>query len=183
VSQVHKKKSSHNNIEISVITKKKQKQKSIMKVFGRFRRNVKNSSSRTPTQEEVNANLDIEGNPNAKLQPNNESHQHTGLQSHQGVQSQQQQQQQIQVSQAPRSSNSSKNNNNAYDNQTDEFIENDGDYNLMVDGKPVYIVKQKRGYLSILFSLTQTGILIAMMVQCGVAPMSINRKFFYQDSY
>lgn len=153
-----------------------------MKVLGRFRRNHK--SSRTPTQEEVNANLDLEGNPNAKLQPH-ESHE-TELQ-------QPQPQPNLHETQTPRWSNYSKNNNNnhninpnensSYTNtntnhkQTDDFQENDGDYNLMVDGKPVYIVKQKRGYLSILFSLIQTGVLIAMMVQCGVAPMNINRKF------
>lgn len=44
----------------------------------------------------------------------------------------------------------------------------------MIDGKPVYIVKQKRGYLSIGFSIVQVIILIAMMIQCSVAPMSIN---------
>jgi len=48
------------------------------------------------------------------------------------------------------------------------------DYNLMIDGKPVYVVKQKRGYLSIGFSVAQVIILIAMMIQCSVAPMNIN---------
>lgn len=38
----------------------------------------------------------------------------------------------------------------------------------------IYVVKQKYGYLSILFSLAQTIILIIMMVQCGVAPFNIN---------
>lgn len=41
----------------------------------------------------------------------------------------------------------------------------------------VYVVKQKHGYLSILFSATQTIILVVMMVQCGVAPMSMNPMF------
>ncbi len=153
-----------------------------MKVFGRFRRNHK--SSRTPTQEEVNANLDLEGNPNAKLQPH-ESHQ-TELQQ----QPQPQPQPHPHETQTPRWSNYSKNKNrnnypnentytntNTNHNQVDDFQENDANYNLMVDGKPVYIVKQKRGYLSILLSLIQTGVLVAMMVQCGVAPMNINRKF------
>ena len=53
------------------------------------------------------------------------------------------------------------------------------DYGLMQDDKgdiPIYIVKQERGYLSYLFSFAQIVILIAMMIQCKVAPMSINRK-------
>ena len=49
------------------------------------------------------------------------------------------------------------------------------EYSLMeIDGRPIYIVKQARGYLSILFSLVQIGILITMMVQCGIAPMKMN---------
>jgi len=48
------------------------------------------------------------------------------------------------------------------------------DYNLVIDGKPVYIVKQKRGYLSMGFSIIQTVIMIAMMVQCSIAPLKIN---------
>lgn len=52
---------------------------------------------------------------------------------------------------------------------------NTDDYALMeLDGKPIYIVKQSRGYLSILFSMTQTMILLIMMVQCGIAPMKMN---------
>jgi membrane associated rhomboid family serine protease len=42
------------------------------------------------------------------------------------------------------------------------------------DEMEIYVVKQKYGYLSILFSLAQTIILIIMMVQCGVAPFNIN---------
>jgi membrane associated rhomboid family serine protease len=38
----------------------------------------------------------------------------------------------------------------------------------------IYFVYQRHGYLSYLFSIVQTGILIAMMVQCGVAPLQIN---------
>mmetsp|Transcript_226 Transcript_226/g.361 ORF Transcript_226/g.361 Transcript_226/m.361 type:complete len:373 (+) Transcript_226:164-1282(+) len=53
-------------------------------------------------------------------------------------------------------------------------VQVDEDYNLYIDGEPVYIVKQKKGYLSILFSLAQTVILIGMMIQCSVAPMRIN---------
>ncbi len=60
------------------------------------------------------------------------------------------------------------------DGQPAGRLEVDEDYNLLIDGEPVYVVKQKRGYLSILFSLAQTAILIGMMIQCGVAPMRIN---------
>mmetsp|Transcript_49168 Transcript_49168/g.73314 ORF Transcript_49168/g.73314 Transcript_49168/m.73314 type:complete len:364 (-) Transcript_49168:213-1304(-) len=42
------------------------------------------------------------------------------------------------------------------------------------DEEEVYIVSQRLGYCSILFSLVQTVILIIMMWQCGVAPLSIN---------
>ncbi len=38
----------------------------------------------------------------------------------------------------------------------------------------VYIVKQRHGYFSWLFSLAQTIILSVMMWQCGVAPLNIN---------
>lgn len=38
----------------------------------------------------------------------------------------------------------------------------------------IYVVYQRHGYFSILFSIVQTGILIAMMHQCGVAPLNIN---------
>lgn len=41
----------------------------------------------------------------------------------------------------------------------------------------VYIVRQKYGVCSIVFSLVQTAILIAMMVQCGVAPLQVNPMF------
>lgn len=41
----------------------------------------------------------------------------------------------------------------------------------------IYIVKQKYGYLSVLFSIGQTAVLIIMMVQCGVAPFRINPMF------
>jgi hypothetical protein len=64
-----------------------------------------------------------------------------------------------------------RNNNN---NNPNTNLQVDEDYGLYIDGEPVYIVKQKRGYLSILFSLAQTIILIAMMIQCSVAPMRIN---------
>lgn len=38
----------------------------------------------------------------------------------------------------------------------------------------IYIVYQRWGYLSILFSVAQTVILTIMMIQCGVAPLQIN---------
>ena len=38
----------------------------------------------------------------------------------------------------------------------------------------VYIVKQRYGYFSMLFSLAQTTILAIMMTKCGVAPLNIN---------
>ena len=38
----------------------------------------------------------------------------------------------------------------------------------------VYIVRQKYGYFSILFSIVQTLILALMMWQCGIAPLSLN---------
>eukprot|EP00979_Chaetoceros_neogracilis_P001438 scaffold249_cov262-Chaetoceros_neogracile.AAC.5 len=56
----------------------------------------------------------------------------------------------------------------------DEKNQTDEDYSLYIEGEPVYVVKQKRGYLSILFSVAQTIILVGMMIQCGVAPMRIN---------
>uniref|UniRef100_A0A6T6G4P5 rhomboid protease n=1 Tax=Craspedostauros australis TaxID=1486917 RepID=A0A6T6G4P5_9STRA len=41
----------------------------------------------------------------------------------------------------------------------------------------IYIVKQKYGYFSILFSVGQVAVLIIMMAQCGVAPININPMF------
>jgi membrane associated rhomboid family serine protease len=42
------------------------------------------------------------------------------------------------------------------------------------DELEIYVVKQKYGYCSILFSIAQTVVLVTMMVQCGVAPLNIN---------
>jgi membrane associated rhomboid family serine protease len=42
------------------------------------------------------------------------------------------------------------------------------------DKEEIYIVKQRYGYLSILFSVAQTIVLITMMSSCGVAPLNIN---------
>jgi membrane associated rhomboid family serine protease len=49
---------------------------------------------------------------------------------------------------------------------------NDDDFSNLSD--EVYIVRQQHGYLSVLFSLAQTAILVTMMVQCGVAPLHVN---------
>ena len=38
----------------------------------------------------------------------------------------------------------------------------------------VYIVKQKKGHLSIYFSMIQTVVLTAMMIQCSIAPLELN---------
>lgn len=50
------------------------------------------------------------------------------------------------------------------------------DYSLYNDdkGTSLNIVKQNYGYLSIFFSLVQTGILITMMIMCRVAPFDMN---------
>lgn len=45
------------------------------------------------------------------------------------------------------------------------------------DETEIYVVYQRHGYLSITFSIVQTIVLIAMMTQCGVAPMNINPMF------
>lgn len=42
------------------------------------------------------------------------------------------------------------------------------------DEEEVYVVKQRWGYCSIVFSLVQLVILIIMMVKCGIAPLNIN---------
>lgn len=143
-----------------------------MGIFGRNRRNK--DKGRTPTEEENNANLNVEGNANAKLQPIHPQ--------------QRQQNRQPQQVETPQWSNIH-NKDAEYGPETVYTKMQDGDnargrgreqdYDLVYDDdeKPIYIVKQSRGYLSILFSLAQTVILIAMMVQCKVAPISINREF------
>ncbi len=56
--------------------------------------------------------------------------------------------------------------------------ENKPEEPLILDKKSseeeIYIVAQKYGYFSILFSVAQSLILGVMMIQCGVAPMQIN---------
>jgi hypothetical protein len=146
------------------------------KILDRFRRNKK---ERKPTEEEVNAKLDAQGDASAKMPPPN--------------------QEQLQQLQQPtpkwsnyRSNNADKFSNNptinndkndkteiSYGDETDD--RHDDDYNLMVDGAPVYVVKQKRGYLSIFFSTAQTLILIVMIIQCKFAPISINREFSFSS--
>jgi len=54
-----------------------------------------------------------------------------------------------------------------------------GRYNSLNDERfqeeeEIYIVKQRWGYCSIIFSIAQTIILAIMMIQCGVAPLNIN---------
>lgn len=61
----------------------------------------------------------------------------------------------------------------AKDSKNDESTT---EYSLYTDnnGVPIYVTKQSHGYLSITISMIQTGILIAMMIKCGVAPFEIN---------
>ena len=157
-----------------------------LKIFGRCR----NDKVRKPTEDEINANLDIEGDATAKLPYVGPTPTPTPLQPPQ------------ELEKTPKWSNytnNNKNNNGKHHDDSnraaitiphggdrganvhanaDTMEKFEDDYNLMeVDGKPVYVVKQKRGYLSILFSFSQIGILIAMMIQCGIAPMGINRKY------
>lgn len=48
-------------------------------------------------------------------------------------------------------------------------------YNKDNEDEPeVYIVRQRFGYMSILFSVLQTLILGIMMWQCGIAPLNLN---------
>mmetsp|Transcript_18290 Transcript_18290/g.41957 ORF Transcript_18290/g.41957 Transcript_18290/m.41957 type:complete len:355 (+) Transcript_18290:184-1248(+) len=63
------------------------------------------------------------------------------------------------------------------DTPGDAVASNDNREGLLAqesDETEIYVVYQKYGYCSILFSVVQTIVLIAMMVQCGVAPMNIN---------
>mmetsp|Transcript_9560 Transcript_9560/g.28536 ORF Transcript_9560/g.28536 Transcript_9560/m.28536 type:complete len:355 (-) Transcript_9560:2088-3152(-) len=63
------------------------------------------------------------------------------------------------------------------DTQGDGVASNDNREGLLAkesDETEIYVVYQRYGYCSILFSVVQTIVLIAMMVQCGVAPMNIN---------
>lgn len=61
---------------------------------------------------------------------------------------------------------------NSSDDRSDNLLtENQSDETEKTE---IYIVYQKYGYLSILFSVVQTIVLGAMMLQCGVAPMQIN---------
>ncbi len=116
---------------------------------------------RMPTQEEIRASLNPEGNANAKLpqQQQKWSNQHRN-----------------DAENGPET---------AYTEMSDyrkdrqiDFYEDDE-----FDEKPIYIVKQNRGYLSIFFSVAQTAVLIGMMVQCSIAPMNINREYLYFDTY
>ena len=141
-----------------------------------FRRKKK---ERKESPEEIIAGLEAEGDVNAKLPYEGPSV--TPLPTPPPPQKeklleQQQQQQQPQQLEQQKPPNWSEFHQDAEEGNSKIPQGDDNDYDLMVDGKPVYIVKQKHGYLSILFSIAQTIILIAMMVQCKVAPMGINRK-------
>ena len=46
-----------------------------------------------------------------------------------------------------------------------------------INSNDTYIVRQRFGYCSILFSLAQTAILACMMWQCGIAPLQVNPMF------
>jgi len=59
-----------------------------------------------------------------------------------------------------------------YKPSSEEFIDN-VDIDELVEDE-IYIVKQRKGYLSILFSMVQTVVLTAMMIQCSIAPFQIN---------
>jgi|AntRauTorckE5430_2_1112549.scaffolds.fasta_scaffold17380_4 hypothetical protein len=52
---------------------------------------------------------------------------------------------------------------------SDDFV----DAEKLAD-EEVYIVKQKKGWLSLGFSMVQTIVLIVMMIQCTIAPFQIN---------
>lgn len=59
---------------------------------------------------------------------------------------------------------------NENDGEEQQQYPQEGEVYLM----DVYKFKQRYGYCSIIFSIIQTCILIAMLVQCGVAPIRIN---------
>jgi membrane associated rhomboid family serine protease len=42
------------------------------------------------------------------------------------------------------------------------------------DSLEIYIVHQRYAYFSILFAVVQTGVLLVMIIQCGVAPLYLN---------
>lgn len=63
--------------------------------------------------------------------------------------------------------------NNNHDMERSEALLAEQDDNK----EEVYIVRQKYGYFSWAFSVTQTAILGIMMWQCGIAPMRINPMF------
>ncbi len=58
-----------------------------------------------------------------------------------------------------------------YNDETQQYYSLDE----LVD-QNIYVVKQKVGYLAVGFGIVQTVILILMMVECGIAPLNINRK-------
>eukprot|EP00533_Pseudo-nitzschia_delicatissima_P008511 CAMPEP_0116102140 /NCGR_PEP_ID=MMETSP0327-20121206/13187_1 /TAXON_ID=44447 /ORGANISM="Pseudo-nitzschia delicatissima, Strain B596" /LENGTH=353 /DNA_ID=CAMNT_0003594153 /DNA_START=131 /DNA_END=1192 /DNA_ORIENTATION=+ len=65
--------------------------------------------------------------------------------------------------------------------QSNSSDNNDRNENLLQENESnetekteIYIVYQRYGYFSILFSVIQTIVLAAMMLQCGIAPLNIN---------
>jgi hypothetical protein len=43
--------------------------------------------------------------------------------------------------------------------------------------KQIYVTRQQTAYFAIAFSILQTIVLAAMMIECSVAPLNINRKY------
>lgn len=160
----------------------------MMKLMNKIRRNDK----RSPTDDEIMYyhNVDVEGNPNAKLSLGNNGDNvmdddnnndkrskryQKRLEKQRIMERRQQYGRQKNLKRVILSERWLNDPMSPRTNMENGNLDgNDGDFDLMVDGKPVYIVKQNRGYLSILFSVAQTGILIAMIIQCGIAPLKIN---------
>lgn len=61
-----------------------------------------------------------------------------------------------------------------YNDQTQQYYSLDE----LVD-QNIYVVKQNVGYLAVGFGIVQTVILIVMMLECGIAPLNINRKLIH----
>ena len=64
---------------------------------------------------------------------------------------------------------------------SNNIVNDDKNEGLLTENKSdeteIYVVYQKHGYLSIFFSIVQTIVLIAMMIQCGIAPWNINPMY------
>ena len=55
-----------------------------------------------------------------------------------------------------------------------DYLQYNDSERFQEEDEEVYIVRQRWGYCSILFSVIQTIILAIMMIKCGVAPLNIN---------